>query len=201
MKLKLLLLLPALFVVIHVNAQETEFDPNKLKSEYFQDKDVKDGLVFDDKKGNTYKIKNSEYNKGLYIKQGSNWLKHGAFYTYYNGKVNSKTMCKLGKREGLSEKYNSNNGIKRRCNFKNNLKNGVDQFYQDDGVLFEEKTYKNGLAEGTRTEYYSNGQEHFVTLFSNDKRHGESLQYDKNGKLLSKTEYKEGNKIGKTVYY
>ncbi len=52
-----------------LRAQESSFDFNNLKIEDFNDEKVQDGLVLDDEKRNTFKINNSDYSKGLYIRK------------------------------------------------------------------------------------------------------------------------------------
>ena len=190
-----------LFFTYSVKSQETEFDPNKLKAEYFQDEKIKDGLIFSDKQANTFKIKNSDYSRGVYIKKDDKWLKHGAFYSISSGRVTSKTTYSYGKKHGPYEAYHSNGKLQFQYSFQDNLKEGKWYQYRDNGTLFEEREYKNGMKEGSQITYHSNEKKQFVSTYVNGKRHGESLQYNDEGKLVSRTQYKEGKQIGKTQWY
>ena len=201
MKFQTILLVIAFFSVISGGAQDSNFAPNQLKAEYFQDKNVKHNLEFNDKKGNSFKILNTDSSKGLRIKKNNKWLKHGAYYTYINGKLDSKTIYNYGKKEGSYESYYSSGKIKFQCDYENDKIEGTWKCFYENGTLLKEINYKKGLKEGTRITYYPNGEKNFVTSFSNDLRHGESLQYNNKGKLESKTEYNNGEKLGKTIWY
>jgi antitoxin component YwqK of YwqJK toxin-antitoxin module len=193
-----------LFAVLLINAtvigQKSDFNPNTLKAEYFNDKSIKNGLIFNDNEGRSYKIKNSEYSKGLYIKKDNSWKKHGVFYFMSSGRVTSKTIYFYGKKHGIHEAYHSNGKIQFQYNYYNNLKEGKWYQYRDNGALIEEKSYKNNLIEGTKISYHSNGTKNFISTYVNGKREGERLQYNDKGKLISISNYKMGNKIGKTQW-
>ncbi len=181
--------------------QESDFNPNELKAEYFQDQKVKDGLIFNDKKGTSYKVKNSDYSRGVYIKKDDKWLKHGAFYSISSGRVTSKTTYNYGEKHGPYESYHSNGKIQFQYSFQKNLKEGKWYQYRDDGTLSEEREYKNGMKEGTQISYHINEKKQFVSTYVNGKRHGESLQYNDEGKLVARSQYNAGKKIGKTQWY
>jgi antitoxin component YwqK of YwqJK toxin-antitoxin module len=201
MKLQLILKLIIVFSVSTSSAQALKFDPNKIKAEYFQDKEVKHKLEFNDKKGNSYKIYNTKYSKGLYIKKNEKWQKHGVHYTYSSGKISSKTTYLYGKKEGKYESYQSNGKVKYKCDYVKDKKDGLWQHFRDDSSIFEEIPYSKGLKEGTRIEYHRNGVKNFVTQYSNGVRDGDNLQYNNKGKLVAKTKYSRGKKLGKTIWY
>jgi len=184
-----------------VQAQASSFDPNLLKAEYFNDEGVKEGLVFDDKKGNTFKIKNSKYSRGLYIQHDGKWLKHGVFYSVSSGRVTSKTMYFYGKKHGEHLGYHSNGKTQFQYYYNQGKKEGKWYQYRDDGSLFEEKVYENGVIEGTKISYHSNGVKNFVSTYINGKRNGESFQYNDDGELVGKSQYNMGKKVGKTQWY
>lgn len=193
-------LLGIVFLSFSLQAQNSNFDPYKLKAEYFKNKDVKDGLLFDDQKGNAFKIKNSEYSRGLYIKKDGKWLKHGVFYSMTKGRVRAKTMYSYGKKHGAYESYHSNGKIQFQYNNKNNLKEGKWYQYRNDGSLFEEKVFKNGQIHGTKISYHLNGEKNFVSTYVNGKKHGERLQYNNKGKLIGRSQFNMGKKVGKTQW-
>lgn len=199
--LNFIMILGVLIFSITLHAQEFDFDPNKLKAEYFNDKGVKDGLVFNDKKGNTFKIKNNDYSRGLYIKHEGKWLKHGVYYEMSSGRVTSKTLFVYGEKNGEYLAYHSNGNLNFRYHFNKGIKEGKWYQYRDDGSPFEEKEFKNGVIEGTKISYHPNGLKEYVSTYVNGKRHGETLGYNKEGKLISGTKYNMGEKVGKTQWY
>lgn len=196
-------------VLLHSNillAQNEEFAPEKIKAEYYQDEGVKDQLVFDDKKGNTYKVKNSKYTKGLYIKDGDKWLKHGIFYSVSKGKVTSQTTYVMGVKHGDRRSFHSNGKVMIQYNNKEGKKDGQWSHYSDDGSLFEEFVYKDGVKHGPSAMYHngpgdSTGEKNFVRTYVNGKKHGEVLQYDSKGKLVGRSQYNMGKKVGKTEWH
>ncbi len=190
-----------IFYSFLVKGQEADFDPNALKAEYFQDEEVKDGLIINDNQGNSYRIKNSEYSRGLYVYKDDKWLKHGAFYSISSGRVTSKTTYSYGKKHGPYESYYSSGKINFQYSFQNNLKEGKWYQYREDETLFQEFDYRNGLKEGAQITYHSNGRKNFVSTYVLGKKHGESLVYNDQGKLVSRSQYDAGKKIGKTEWY
>jgi antitoxin component YwqK of YwqJK toxin-antitoxin module len=195
-----LMLLSVMIVSNTIVAQESIFDPYKIEVEYFSDGGVKDGLIFNDKKGDTYKIKNSDYNKGLYLKYDGKFLKHGVFYSMSNGRVTSKTSYYYGKKHGEHLGYHSNGKIQFQYYYDNGKKNGKWYQYRDDESLFEEKEYKMGVLDGVKITYHSNGIKNFERTYINGLREGDTLQYNDKGKLVGRTKYKMGKRVGKTQW-
>lgn len=181
--------------------QESEFDPNELKAEYFQNEEVKDDLLFNDKKGNSYKVNKSDNRRGVYIKKDDEWLKHGAFFNLSEGRVTRKTTYSYGKKHGPYEAYHDNGKIKFQYSYQNDLKEGKWYHYRENGNIYEECEYKNGKKEGTQITYRKNGEKMFVTTYVNDEKHGESLHYNPKGKLVARTQYKAGKQVGEKQWY
>ena len=196
-----LLIILGTLICSPLKAQESSFDPNKLKSEYFNDKEVKDGLVFNDKKGNTFKIENSDYSKGLYVKKKEKWVKHGVWYNMSGGRVIKKQIYTYGKKNGVFEEYHKNGKVKKEYQFVNGIKQGMEYQYRDDGTKIYECPYQNDKMEGVKIEYRSNGSISSKKNYKNGEKHGESLHYNDKGKLVARSQYEFGKKVGKTQQY
>jgi len=190
----------------YASAQDAEFDPGKIKAEYYEDVAVEDKLIFDDKKGNTFKVKSSKYTRGLYIKDGDKWLKHGIFYSMSKGKVTSQTTYFMGKKHGDRRSFHSNGKVMIQYDNKEGKKHGAYYHYTDDGSLFEECIYKEGLKHGPATSYHNGsgdttGRPQFTKTYVDGKKHGEVLQFNDKGKMVGRSQYNMGKKIGKTQWY
>lgn len=178
-------------------------DYSKLEPEHFNNLENK--MEFSDEKGNNYRIKNSDYSRGLYIQVTVNgnrkWEKHGAYYSIYNGRVSGMITYAYGKREGVKETYNHDGITTFRTYYQNDLKHGSWEQFNDKGVKVAECTYVKNEKQG-KYYNYAGGNLNFEKIYVDDKRHGESLQYDTTtGKLVAKTMYNMGNKVGKTQWY
>jgi antitoxin component YwqK of YwqJK toxin-antitoxin module len=177
-----------------VNGQE-DFDPNKLEEKFFQNEKIVNESTFTDKLGNSYKIINTEYSKGVCIKKDGNWLKHGVFFSFSGGRKTNKTTYSYGKKHGEWENYYDGIKLQFKCTYQNDLKEGTWYQYREDGAKWREKVYKNNLVEGDEFVYYPGGTIYFINKYVNDKKHGESIQYKENGDVFSKTQYNMGVKV------
>lgn len=200
MKRSIVKIICLFFITNHLFSQESSFNPDKLKVEYFTNKTIKDGATFNDKEGKNFKIRNSDYSKGLYIKKDKKWLKHGVWFSMYKGRVTKKEVYSEGKKNGLSESYHKNGKVQFEYNYVNNLKEGMAYQYRADGSKVHQTPYKSNKMEGQRIEYTPKGKISFKKDYKNGLRHGEVLQYT-NGKLVARTQYKEDKKVGKTKFY
>lgn len=183
-----------------VYSQESIFEPFKLKIDYFNNKNAKNGISFSDKKGNAFKIKNSNSSKGLFIKQGKKWIKHGNWYNLYNGRITRKTEYNFGKIHGTREIYHKNGKVQFEDQYVKNIKQGVSFQYREDGTKVYECPYVNGYKDGVKIEYLRNGKILFKKHFKKGKLNGEVIQYNSKGEIVAKTQYKQGKKIGKTIW-
>lgn len=182
-----------------INGQE-DFDPNKLKEEYFQNDKIVNEATFVDKLGNSYKITNTEYLKGVSIKKDGSWQKHGVFYSFSGGRKTGKTTYSYGKKHGECESYFADSKLQFKWNCENDKREGKWYQYREDGTLSREKVYKNDLIEGEEIVYYVSGAKNFVNQYVGGKKHGEWLQYKEDGKLISKTQFNMDEKVGEEYY-
>ncbi|GAA0199459.1 toxin-antitoxin system YwqK family antitoxin [Kangiella japonica] len=180
------------------------FDYTKVKPEHYAN--LKNKSEFTDKQGDTYKVKNSKYSKGLYIQITENgrskWKKHGRFYSISSssGKTKGFVTYHYGVKEGPAESYNHKGQVQFKKYYKNNRLEGPWQQYTDKGKLFEERIYVGGKKHGERIMYHPNGQPNFKSTYVQGKREGESYQYNDKGKIIAKKVYVNGKQIGKTQW-
>lgn len=180
------------------------FDSTKIKLEQY--KNLVDQSKITDKNGKTFKIKNTNSQKGLYIeviiKDRSKWEKHGVFYSIRsNGTVSEMTTYSFGKKDGLKESYHNKGSVNFRYYNQNNQKHGSWTQFNNKEEKISEVTYKYGLRQGKMYKY-TKGKIHFEKDYVDGILHGEILQYDpSSGKLIARTKYNKGDKIGKTQRY
>lgn len=190
---------------ISVNAADEAFDYTQVKPEHYANLEHKS--QFTDKQGDTYKIHNTKYSKGLYIQITVNgrqkWKKHGRFYSISSssGKTTGFVTYHYGVKEGPSESYNSKGQVKFKKLYKDGALEGPWQQFTDEGKLFEECVYVAGKKHGKQITYHSNGQPQFESTYVEGKREGESYHYSDKGKIVAKKVYKGGKQVGKTQWF
>lgn len=86
---------------------------------------------------------------------------------YPNGKIRVKGTYKNNLREGLWEYYHENGKLWSTGNFVNGKSNGVFTIYNKDGSLFMKSSYKNGKPDG-KWSFYENNKLKKEVYFSND---------------------------------
>ena len=87
-------------------------------------------------------------------------------------------------------------------NYKDDKKDGVWEYYREDGTLEGKVTYKNDEANGKYESYFENGK----TLYSdgtyvNGKKNGIEKEYYMSGKIQSATTYKNDTPEETTMCY
>lgn len=182
-----------------LKAQSDSFDPHKLKAEYFQQAKVANGQQFSDQ-GESYKIKNSNYSKGLYVKHDGRWLKHGAWFNLSSGRVSQKTQYHYGQRHGERINYRSDGQVRQERTYQKGVQTGTEYFYREDGSMSYEVPVVDGKWQGTKIEYHSNGSIAFKKNYKEGKLHGEYLQYNDEGKIVARSQYQNGKQVGKTQW-
>jgi len=180
---------------------EEGFTPFKLEAKYFEDASVKDKAEFEHD-GKSYRIKNSKYERGLYLKNDGSWVKHGVFYKYLSGKLHQKLVYFHGKLHGEQLSYFTENGkVRRRREFENGLQHGQwEDRFEKSGTVWHEGTYEKGKKQGAEKVYFSNGQVQFDKTYKDGKMHGTRLQYTDKGKPFGRSHWKMGKQIGKTEW-
>lgn len=119
--------------------------------------------------------------KGKIVSEGKminkNRVGEWVYYHKSSNKVMTKEFYKEGKLEGLKITYYTNDQITEKTEYKDGLKNGIDNYYSPEGVLLKKLIYKN------------------------DQLQGPAYYYDSNGNVIIEGNYKEGKKDGIWKYY
>ena len=101
----------------------------------------------------------------------------------YNGR-----SYKEGKKMGLEIVYNKEGKKTGEYFLTDNIKNGKEKIFYDNGKLREERTYKMGKDHGNTKMYYESGLLQIDAQFANGKPHGPWIIYFENG-ISSRTRY------------
>lgn len=195
------ILLASFTCIINSQAQ----DLLNMPLDYYKHQKTKDGLIFT-KKGNTYKVKNNKGAKGICIKIGNKWLRHGIYYQFLGGKISKETRYVQGKKEGVEISYRSNGQINKKTPYANDKRQGVEFKYFDDGSLDWEWGFKNDLSDGEVIRY-ANGPGSSTGKVSSKwsnklgKRHGKHIIYRRDGQIKSVTIHNMGEFVKYTPHY
>lgn len=72
------------------------------------------------------------------------------------------------------------------------IKQGIWQWWYDNGQLQEKGQYKHGIKIGTWKQWHSNGQLEYLCSFENGKENETCQEWHSNGQLSSKAKYIDG---------
>lgn len=188
-----------MIAAFHIGAAQ-DFNPNNLQPEYFNSKEVVNKMEFQES-GETYRVTNSDYSRGVSIKVGNSWKKHGVWYSMYEGRITGKSYYEKGLRNGPKEDYHRNGEVQFFQMYKDSKRHGKYYQYRDDGTMSNEANYEYGLKEGEEKDYERSGNVQFRKTWKNGKLHGTKYQYNSKGKIVAETVYQDGKQIGKTKWY
>lgn len=140
---------------------------------------------------------------------------HTQFF-YPNGKVSSEGLLENGKPNGYWKTYYEDGGLKSEGNriefeldscwkfyrsdstleriitYKNGLKNGPEQVFDELGHIREEIQMENNLKSGISRYFYDSGELLKTVPFVNNKEEGRGFEYDKDGRIITVTTYRNG---------
>lgn len=178
-------------------SQKSKVSPFQLKVENFEDtKKIVNNETYVDE-GITYKIINTDYEKGVKIVENNGkeqW--HGIVYRFSSGKLNNMTTYEFGKKNGIYEAYALSSGkVIFRKQYVNDLLEGMEYQYAGEGdYLYCETVYSAGEKNGKQTYYHrpengeSRGPVSTVNIYQNG-RMVESTTYQRDGKVFSHKKY------------
>ena len=111
----------------------------------------------------------------------------GLYESYYeNGKLESETPYKNGKRDGLAKVYYKNGKLEAEIPYKNGKRDGLVTGYYKNGKLKYQFPHKNGKAEGFLKCYHENGGLLVGAIFQNGTLVS-GFMYDTAGKKIPTT--------------
>ncbi len=159
---------------------------------------LEDGIV--------YKIAKTPTLAGLRVQHENSWVLHGKVFYLFKGKIESTAEMRFGKQHGLFTLYHENGKVKWEQPHIDGKKHGVWKIFAANGALLEEREFFEGKGQGFVKQYYEtqgslNGPLEFVYHRVDWKKEGDWIYYYRNGKIKSKTTYKDGTQVGKTINY
>jgi antitoxin component YwqK of YwqJK toxin-antitoxin module len=140
------------------------------------------------------------YIKNFIVSMGSykNGIKDGEWIYYYEPDIEIlSSECK----SAFSEIYNSNNykisrQIKEKGNYREGKKEGDFFHYNFDGSISWQMVYKNDLYDGINVTYFQNGLQEKIRHFKNNIANGMFVDFYPNGSLKMISYYENGQKAG-----
>jgi antitoxin component YwqK of YwqJK toxin-antitoxin module len=110
-------------------------------------------------------------------------------YNVANGKPYSKVSYKYNRKDGVAEFYSQNGELMTKNEYKNDAEVGEHKFYTKDFKLTSIKNYDSfGIKSGTWTTFYSDGKKWMVTEYENDKPKFKT-NYDSKGEMTAITQF------------
>lgn len=106
-----------------------------------------------------------------------------------------------GKKEGKFKLLDEYGNITAELNFKNDLSDGVQKYFNSKGQLTEERTYVNDKLEGKKTEYFENGNINSIENYKDGKLEGISSTYYIDGGKQCELNFTNGSENGKLTCY
>lgn len=211
MKMKIIVVVFAIFSCLHTNAQE-EFNRENANGERIgkwqkfhengrmryrgQFKNGKEVGVF-----KYYSIVSSDHPIVIKTFSEDSDIAQVEFYTEKgilesNGKMEGKN------RVGTWYYYHADGmGILSEENYKNGQLNGVSKTYYKTGKITEEMNYKNGLLDGNLKRYADNGVLIDDVIYVDGKLNGLAKYYDLKGNLIYTGPYENDERVGKWEFY
>lgn len=125
-------------------------------------------------------------------KRSGNWIDY-----YPDGKVHLVVSYVDGKKEGPYLEFDESGQITAKCDYHNDLRNGMYRAYNY-GRVTEESTYVDGHLEGPMKKYYPDtGTIMEESTYKNGTMDGTAKWYDQDGKVTIQYEYKDGKLVKK----
>ena len=122
--------------------------------------------------------------------------------TYYHPNYSVKIMeieMKKGKRNGKLIKRFFNGNTELTAYYKDDLLDGVETYYFQNGIKNMETHYTLGIKNGSVTSWYSNGEVRESGTFVDDLFDGKWESYDERGMLTGEGSFVKGT--GKRIIY
>jgi hypothetical protein len=106
-----------------------------------------------------------------------------------------------GKRQGLYQYWYDNGQLWERCEYVNGKQQGTYQRWHDNGQLWIQCEYVNGKIHGLYQYWHTNGKPEYECEYVNGKRHGLFQRWYDNGELWEQGWYEKCIKLVKVNYY
>ena len=129
--------------------------------------------------------------------------KDGQWFFYNkNGTQSSEYSFKANERDGAYTEYDGDGYKTETGSYKDKKLNGVQTVFYKDGTKKSEITYKLGKADGTLKQFYPGGKLNYTIDYNNENQmHGDVKVYYPNQVLKATSEWKDGERNGKSISY
>lgn len=118
-------------------------------------------------------------------------------YNYYNGYTQAIGKRENGKTIGFWEFYNSIGQLTSYGSYNDKGENiGKWTWLYQNGNIKETAIYENDLLNGENLQYHENGKPYVISNYTNDKLDGEYKYYNDKGALIQKKYFKDGKLDG-----
>lgn len=125
----------------------------------------------------------------------------GVFHYYYEDGSLQATNNHIGDGTVASHMYHKNGKIKAKGLYREQLKDSLWQYFNDQEKLVLEETYVLDTLNGSQKTYYENGQLGEETTYNHGIKDGVWQKFFENGKPWVEATYVNGNLHGKFVMY
>jgi len=193
----------------------------KVENQYWKSvpslfKSKKTGDHVRDPKGNTLLVVNKKYTRGFKIevttrkkgkKARKSWKWHGALYSIRSdGTISNVTNYSYGVQEGEYIAMHKNGTVTKRTPYRNGKKHGMSYSRRSDASLSSSTEWRDDKKHGRATTFFHvkgkiKGQVWSTKDFVDDVQVGSHKMYREDGSPASTTQYKDGEKVGKTVFH
>ena len=123
------------------------------------------------------------------------------YYENSSGKIQEESDYKNDIKDGVSNYYSINGDPIVEYIYKNNMIQGVVKSYYPGKKLMSEQEYKDNIENGFYKEYYETAKLKTEGNYSNGSMSGIWKNYDDEGRITDEGSYLNGNKEGKWLEY
>jgi antitoxin component YwqK of YwqJK toxin-antitoxin module len=135
------------------------------------------------------------YENGVVSSEGTmrNGKPDGYWKTYFpSGKLKTEGRRVNFQLDSTWNFYREDGTIERVINYREDLKNGIEQIHDAKGNIAEEYFNQNNLRNGPARLFYDTGQVKKVFQIINNKEEGKATEYDRDGRIITLITYKSG---------
>lgn len=123
------------------------------------------------------------------------------YYENSSGKIQEESDYKNDIKDGVSNYYSINGDPIVEYIYKNNLIQGVVKSYYPGKKLMSEQEYKDNIENGFYKEYYETAKPKIEGNYTNGSMSGIWKNYDEEGRIAGEGSYLNGEKEGKWLEY
>ena len=131
-----------------------------------------------------------------------NHVVDGEVTCYYpSGKIKSVAIYELGMITTKHVCWDENGIISIKHHYKNNKKNGKQEYFSEHGHLIKTIDYKDGIPHGKEIQFYNSGLIKNISNYTRGKRNGMLIAFDEYGQKIMTKNYSLGYLTGEMIIY